>query len=79
MINIHLKQRIASDKGHLSNEQCFDYLEEIVSNNTKYILYAHLSEQNNEHDFILERMDRLKVDNQIILLKDEIVEVSFEK
>ena len=73
------KQRIASDKGHLSNEQCFDYLEEIVSNNTKYILYAHLSEQNNEHDFILERMDRLKVDNQIILLKDEIVEVSFEK
>ena len=73
------KQRISSDKGHLSNEQCFEYLQRVIGANTKFILYAHLSEQNNEHHYIEERIKNLNVDKQIILLKDEIVEVSFEK
>jgi len=73
------KQRISSDKGHLSNEQCFDYLQRVVTSNTEYILYAHLSEQNNEHHYIEKRIKEIDVENQIILLKDELVEVSFEK
>lgn len=42
-----LKQRVISDRGHLSNKTTATYLEKIVGNNTKYILLAHISEKNN--------------------------------
>ena len=41
------KQRILSDKGHLSNTDSANYLTKIVGSNTKNVLLAHLSEQNN--------------------------------
>ena len=41
------KQRILSDKGHLSNTDSANYLTRIVGSNTKNVLLAHLSEQNN--------------------------------
>jgi len=41
------KQRILSDRGHLSNKDSAYYLSNIVGNKTKYIVLAHLSEQNN--------------------------------
>lgn len=47
-----LKGRIMSDKGHLSNEQCFYYLNNIVGNNTKSIMLAHISEDCNNIDLI---------------------------
>ena len=43
-----LKRRILSDKGHLSNIQAGNYLKEIIGNNTKKIVLAHLSETNND-------------------------------
>lgn len=45
-----LKQRILSDKGHLSNMAVAEYLQEIVGNKTKYIVLAHLSEHNNTEE-----------------------------
>lgn len=42
-----LKQRVISDKGHLSNRVTAEYLSEVVGNDTKYVLLAHLSEKNN--------------------------------
>ena len=45
-----LRQRILSDKGHLSNYDSAKYLSTFVGNNTKYILLAHLSEENNTKD-----------------------------
>lgn len=42
-----LKQRVVSDKGHLSNEQSGNYLKELIGKNTKRIILAHLSEINN--------------------------------
>ena len=42
-----LKQRVVSDKGHLSNEQSGNYLKEVIGNKTKKIILAHLSEINN--------------------------------
>lgn len=41
------KQRILSDKGHLSNNDSANYLTKIVGDNTKNVFLAHLSEQNN--------------------------------
>lgn len=43
----HLQQRIISDSGHLSNEECARYLVRYIGNNTKEIYLAHLSDENN--------------------------------
>lgn len=42
-----LKQRVLSDVGHLSNENCGKMLTEVLSDKMKYIFLGHLSEQNN--------------------------------
>ena len=44
-----LKRRIASDAGHLSNEQSTDALERIAPTNLQAICGMHLSETNNLH------------------------------
>ena len=42
-----LKQRILSEKGHLSNDACADALCALVNKGTTRIVLAHLSEHNN--------------------------------
>ena len=46
----HLKQRILGDKGHLSNNDSAYYLSEFIGNNTKNIVLAHLSDDNNTYE-----------------------------
>lgn len=56
-----LRQRILSDKGHLSNYDSASYLAKFIGNNTKKIILAHLSEENNTESLALESLkDRLK-------------------
>lgn len=43
----YLKQRIRSDKGHLSNNDTSRYLKKLIGPKTKYLCLAHLSEENN--------------------------------
>ena len=52
----HLKQRIASDTGHLSNVDSSKYLSKIIGSNTKHIVLAHLSKENNTRDKALETL-----------------------
>ena len=49
----HIKQRILGDKGHLSNKDSSYYLNKFIGENTKYIVLAHLSEENNSDDLAL--------------------------
>ncbi|HAG70178.1 MAG TPA: ribonuclease Z, partial [Lachnospiraceae bacterium] len=42
-----LKQRILSDRGHLSNEACGRLLCKLLHDNLKQILLGHLSKENN--------------------------------
>lgn len=42
-----LKDRILSDKGHLSNELCADTLKEVINQGGRQIVLAHLSQENN--------------------------------
>ncbi len=42
-----LKQRILSDRGHLSNEVCAEVAAELVENGTTRLVLAHLSKENN--------------------------------
>ena len=50
----HTKIRILGDKGHLSNKDSAYYLTKIIGKDTKYIILAHLSEQNNTEELAYE-------------------------
>ena len=52
----YLKQRIASDIGHLSNIDASNYLFKMIGNNTKHIVLAHLSHENNTKEKALETL-----------------------
>lgn len=43
----YLKRRILSDRGHLSNEACAEFVKELVNKGTSRIFLGHLSDENN--------------------------------
>lgn len=43
----HLKQRIASNQGHLSNQESGDLLSEVMHSSLEYIVLGHISENSN--------------------------------
>lgn len=56
-----LKQRVLSDKGHLSNRYTGRFLNKSIGPKTKYIVLAHLSENNNTEELAVEQvLDELK-------------------
>ena len=55
----HLKQRIRSDRGHISNEDTCKYLKKFIGEKTKYIMLAHLSEENNTPELVEQRIEQL--------------------
>lgn len=66
-----LKERVISDKGHLSNKTTAKYLKKIVGSNTKYVVLAHLSETNNTEELAYQATkEELKDTNiEIIIAK----------
>lgn len=63
----NLRQRILSDKGHLSNYDSSKYLSSFIGDNTKYILLAHLSQDNNTEKLAYETLvNRLSEDNKVM-------------
>ena len=52
-----LKERVISDKGHLSNKTTAKYLSKLVGDKTKYVVLAHLSETNNTKEKALSEID----------------------
>ena len=76
----HLKQRIRSDRGHISNEDSCRYLKKLIGDKTKCIMLAHLSEENNDKEKVEKRLEKLysKIDfnpKRIILNQQEKNEV----
>jgi len=77
----HTKQRILGDRGHLSNIQSSEYLKQLIGDNTKHIILAHLSEQNNEPDIALSTLkqklnsDRINIIVAMQNEKTELIEV----
>lgn len=62
-----LRQRILGDKGHLSNYDSSRYLSSFIGNNTKCIVLAHLSEENNTEEIAYNTLlERLESNNQIV-------------
>ncbi len=60
-----LKERVISDKGHLSNKTTANYLSKITGDNTKNIILAHLSETNNTKDKAMEAIKEVNLRKEI--------------
>ena len=72
-----LKQRVLSDKGHLSNELSGNYLKDIIGKNTKRIILAHLSEINNTPEVALDTVKKI-INNKKIKIETASQNESFD-
>jgi len=76
-----IRQRIGSDKGHLSNDDTCRYIKTLIGNNTKYLCMAHISEENNTPEIVKEKVTNTieKIDNNIkkviICSQEEAIEL----
>lgn len=81
--SFQLRQRILGDKGHLSNYDSSRYLSNFIGDKTKYIVLAHLSDENNTKELAYDTLiNRLTENNQhvdnILIAKqcEELEEIS---
>ncbi len=56
----HLKNRVASEFGHLSNKQAFDLLDQYGGHNLEIVFLSHLSADNNRPEIALAAFEGLK-------------------
>jgi phosphoribosyl 1,2-cyclic phosphodiesterase len=71
-----LKQRVISDKGHLSNRYTGRFLSKSIGENTKCIVLAHISENNNTEELALEQVKEEIISNnynsKIVIAKQHV-------
>lgn len=60
-----LQSRILSDKGHLSNQSSAFYLSKLIGPNTRKVILAHLSYENNTEDIALDTLKQTLKENNI--------------
>ncbi len=76
-----LKERVISDRGHLSNKTTAGYLKKITTENTNCVILAHISEKNNTKDLAYQESKEVLKDKNIRLLvaeqdnESELIEV----
>lgn len=73
-----LKQRIAGEKGHLSNAQSLELAKFLFETGTKCFVLSHISENNNTYEKALANFVDYFESNNIKLNQDVIVKVSFQ-
>jgi len=61
----HIKMRILGDKGHLSNKDSANYLSNFIGSDTKHIILAHLSHENNDPELALNNLKEALKDKNI--------------
>ena len=69
-----LKQRILSDRGHLSNDNSGLLLNQILHDNLKYIILGHLSKENNMPELAFETV-KLEIDAADTPYKSEMLNI----
>ncbi len=55
-----VKQRIRSNYGHLSNDQCRDVISRVADNSLKIVVAGHLSQENNKKDMVFSMLRDVK-------------------
>jgi phosphoribosyl 1,2-cyclic phosphodiesterase len=75
------RQRILSDKGHLSNYDSAKYLSKFIGDKTKYIILAHLSEENNTKELayktLIDRLNKEKIQFNNIIIAEQNKETDY--
>ncbi len=71
----HLKRRILSDNGHLSNKNCAMALVENATANLRHVWLCHLSEENNHPELARKTIDNVLRSYGIVPGKDFIINV----
>ena len=72
----HLKQRIASDRGHLSNSECGRLCAALAKEGTRHFLLAHLSRNNNTPELAFAAAKAALENEGFALGKDVFVDVA---
>ncbi|WP_461207014.1 MBL fold metallo-hydrolase [Clostridium sp. DL1XJH146] len=72
----HLKRRILSSVGHLSNEDCGKAIVDIINSNCNKIFLGHLSRTNNYPDLAYQTVINVLRENNIKLDKDVFIELA---
>lgn len=76
---LFLKERIKSDKGHLSNLQCSIYLNSFIGENTKGIAFAHISEECNSEYKIAAELKDFPLELKIFLKQREVTIIEYDE
>lgn len=63
----YLKQRILGDSGHLSNNQCAEYLSKLIGDKTRHVILIHLSEDNNTEEIAYNTLNEMLEEQGITL------------
>ena len=71
-----LKQRILSDKGHLSNDACADVLKMLVNKGTTQLVLAHLSPENNTPNLAYETSTNALLGMGALVNRDYLLKVA---
>lgn len=71
----HLKTRIMSDKGHMSNTECGMALVENITEKLKHVWLCHLSEENNHPELARKTVEQILRSYGIIAGKDFMLDV----
>lgn len=71
-----LKQRILSDKGHLSNEMASKTALYLVQNGTEHIALGHLSEENNRPEIAMLETYNMLTQSGVDVGKDMVLQVA---
>lgn len=75
----YLRQRILSDRGHLSNDTAGGLLSEMVTSRLKHVFLGHLSNENNRPDLAYKTVEELLYQNRIKVGKDFKMEIANRK
>lgn len=74
----HLINRILSPEGHISNQKCYEILSNVLTNDNKYVILAHVSEDCNTeqclYEDIINKLYNFK-GKMLIALQDRALEV----
>lgn len=64
---LHLKQRIKSDKGHLSNDQALSLFSEYRATFMSHLILSHLSKENNSPQLVEQLFKNVSMGTEIIV------------
>ena len=71
-----LKQRIRSDRGHLSNGDCAAFARELVASGTVSLLLGHLSQNNNTPETAIDAVERALAASGAVRGKDYVLDAA---